>query len=236
MELTDTDLWYFGSGDWLKVATEEIDIFVTAIETKLVLTVGEIFTVICPLNRVLQKKDLAFCTNRHLLAAWQHNTIMLTDHDKLSEKLGQKGEAVTIGKQDKTYTENYHWHCLFICFFVYLFVSFFLCWLIWFLKTKLLVWILHMWIVSIQFHRSITITLVFPCRKPWIAAGKNTVCISPYLSKRNNVDFSWVGLSHCLAWHYFGTSWAKDFPSMGFPCIIPMPLVCILRMRLEFNR
>jgi len=53
----------------LKVATEEIDIFVTAIETKLVLTVGEIFTVICPLNRVLQKKDLAFCTNRHLLAA-----------------------------------------------------------------------------------------------------------------------------------------------------------------------
>jgi hypothetical protein len=51
----------------LKVATEEIVIFVTVIETKLVLTVGEIFTAICPLNCVLQKKDLALFTNKHFL-------------------------------------------------------------------------------------------------------------------------------------------------------------------------
>jgi hypothetical protein len=48
---------------------------------------------------------------------------MLTDHGRLSKKLGHKGEAGTIGKQDKNYTENYHWHCLFVSSF---FLSFFL--------------------------------------------------------------------------------------------------------------
>jgi len=40
----------------LKVTTEEIVVCVTVIETKLVPTVGEIFTVICPLNVLYRKK------------------------------------------------------------------------------------------------------------------------------------------------------------------------------------
>jgi hypothetical protein len=92
----------------LKVTTEEIVMCVTVIETKLVPTVREIFTVICPLKCAVQKKDLVLCTNKHLLTARLYNTRMLTDHGRLSEKLGQKWEVVTIGKGDKTYTENYY--------------------------------------------------------------------------------------------------------------------------------
>ena len=67
LELTDIDLWYLRSGDWLKVATEEIVKFVTAIEKNLVLTGGEIFSVICPLNRVLQKKRFGIVYQRTLV-------------------------------------------------------------------------------------------------------------------------------------------------------------------------
>jgi hypothetical protein len=48
--------------------------------------------------------------------------------------------------------------------------------LIWVLKIEVLVWILHMWIVSIPFHRSVTTTPIFPFRKLWIAILRNRVC------------------------------------------------------------
>jgi len=49
---------------------------------------------------------------------------MLTDHGRPSQELGQKGEAVTIGKQarltQKTITGIV---CLFVCLFVSFFLS-----------------------------------------------------------------------------------------------------------------
>lgn len=76
----------------------------------------------------VQKKDLALCTSKHLLTAWKHNTRMMPNHGRLSEKLGQKREAITTGKQDKTDIENYHWHCLFVSFFLSSCMSFFVDW------------------------------------------------------------------------------------------------------------
>ena len=48
LELTEADLWYFRSGDWLKEPTEETVMFITARETKFVLAVGETITVNLP--------------------------------------------------------------------------------------------------------------------------------------------------------------------------------------------
>ena len=104
---------------------------------------------------------------------------------------------------------------LFVCFFLFFWLSFFVgrfvCWRLNYLFVYNICELL-----SVPFHRSITITLIFPCIKPWIAIWRNTVCISPYPSKRNNVDFSWVGLPFSLAWHYFGTSLSKRFSQQGF--------------------